>query len=110
MPQSMNQLNQHVANVHPDPSLTVNQEVTNYQQINRIQNNAQINQFVNQDTGPMVAREIRMNAEQRANTTKSEKEAEMKYRSAMNTISDQVKQIKELRAMVEQMMNNQQQQ
>ena len=52
-----------------------------------------------------------MNAEQRANTPKkSEREAEMKYHSGMNTTSDQEKQIQELRAMVEQMMNNQQQQ
>ena len=55
MPQSMNQFNQHVANVHLDPSMTINQEVTNYQQVNATQNNAQFNQFVNQDTGPMVA-------------------------------------------------------
>ena len=54
MPQSMNQFNQHVANVHLDPSMTINQEVTNYQQVNATQNNAQFNQFVNQDTGPMV--------------------------------------------------------
>ena len=132
MPQSMTQFNQHVANVHLDPSMTVNQEVTNYQQVNATQNNAQFNQFVNQDTGPMVAqlaearhgeiiaglqsqsqamrREIQKNAEQRMNTMKSEREAEMKYHSAMNTISEQEKQIKELRAMVEQMMQNQQQQ
>ena len=55
MPQSMNQFNQHVANVHLDPSMTISQDVTNYQQINATQNNAQFNQFVNQDTGPMVA-------------------------------------------------------
>ena len=47
-----------------------------------------------------------MNAEQLANALKSEREAEMKYRS----ISDQERQINELRAMVEQMMNSQQQQ
>ena len=132
MPQSMTQFNQHVANVHLDPSMTVNQEVTNYQQINATQNNAQFNQFVNQDTGPMVAqlaearhgeiiaglqsqseamrREIQKNAEQRANTMNSEREAEMKYHSAINTISEQEKKIKELRAMVEQTMQNQQQQ
>ena len=131
MPQSMNQFNQHVANVHLDPSMTINQDVTNYQQINATQNNAQFNQFVNQDTGPMVAqmaearrgeiiaglqsqseamrREIQMNAEQRVNTMKSEREAEMKYQNAMNTISEQERQIRELRAMVEQMMQNQQQ-
>ena len=131
MPQSMNQFNQHVANVHLDPSMTINQEVTNYQQVNATQNNAQFNQFVNQETGPMVAqmaearhgeiiaglqsqseamrREIQMNAEQRVNTMKSEREAEMKYQNAMNTISEQEKQIRELRAMVEQMMQNQQQ-
>ena len=127
MPQSMNQFNQHVANVHLDPSMTINQDVTNYQQVNATQNN----QFVNQDTGPMVAqmaearhgeiiaglqsqseamrREIQMNAEQRVNTMKSEREAEMKYQSAMNTISEQERQIRELRAMVEQMMQSQQQ-
>ena len=55
MPQSMTQFNQHVANVHLDPSMTINQEVTNYQQVNATQNNAQFNHFVNQDTGPMVA-------------------------------------------------------
>ena len=130
-PQSMTQFNQHVANVHLDPSMTVNQEVTNYQQINATQNNAQFNQFVNQDTGPMVpigggktrrnhcwiskpigGHETRdqKNAEQRANTMKSEREAEVNYRSAMNTISEQEKQIRELRAMMEQMMQNQQQQ
>ena len=32
-----------------------------------------------------------MSAEQRANTLKSEKEAEMKHRSAMNTISNQIR-------------------
>ena len=131
MPQSMNQFNQHVANVHLDPSMTINQDVTNYQQVNATQNNAQFNQFVNQDTGPMVAqmaearhgeiiaglqsqseamrREIQMNAEQRVNTMKSEREAEMKYQNAMNTISEQERQIRELRTMVEQMMQNQQQ-
>ena len=114
MPQSMTQFNQHVANVHLDPSMTINQEVTNYQQVNATQNNAQFNQFVNQDTGPMVAqlaearhgeiiaglqsqseamrREIQKNAEQRVNTMKSEREAEMKYQNAMNTISEQEKQ------------------
>ena len=98
MPQSVNQSNQHVANVHLDSSMTVNQEMTNYQ--HATQNNAQVNQRVNQDTGPMVAqvaearhsgviaglqnqsgakrRDIQMSAEQRANTLKSEKEAEMK--------------------------------
>ena len=50
-----------------------------------------------------------MNAEQRVNTMKSEREAEMKYQNAMNTISEQERQIRELRAMVEQMMQNQQQ-
>ena len=90
MPQSMTHLNQNVANVHLDPSMTVNQKVTNYEQINATQNNPQFNQFVNQDTGPMVAQmaearhgdiiaglqsqseamrlEIQMSAEQRANT------------------------------------------
>ena len=63
-----------------------------------------------QSQSDAMRRDIRMNAEQHANALKSEREAEMKYRSAMNTIGDQEKQIKELRAMVEQMMNNQQQQ
>ena len=70
----------------------------------QLRTNAQINRFVNQNTGPMVAqaaearhseiiaglqsqfdatrREIQVNAEQRANTLKPEREAEMKYLSA----------------------------
>ena len=48
-----------------------------------------------QSQSDAMRREIQMNAEQRANTLKSEREVEMKYRSAMNTIGDQEKQIKE---------------
>ena len=61
-----------------------------------------------QSQSEAMRHEIQMNAEQRASTLKSEREAEVKFRSAMNTISEQEKQIRELRAMVEQMMQNQQ--